>query len=204
MSVSDSETSSHGGEYKMFRQVTRDRLLYEMIKASHSKESRSMWKVLIMDRVTMKVISHSCKMADITDQGVSLVEQVFKRRQPMPGMDVVYFVQPTDENLALFMHDMTGRTPMYKKAFVYFSSPIPKDFIGRIKADTTVIPRIGGLSEMNLEYFPIENQVFVTDHERALEELYGDDADTTPEYDVCLREMAIRVATVFASLKELD
>lgn len=24
-----------------------------------------------MDRVTMKVISHSCKMADITDQGVS-------------------------------------------------------------------------------------------------------------------------------------
>ncbi|KAL7593832.1 protein transport Sec1a [Lactuca sativa] len=88
------------------------------------------------------------------------------------------------------------------RAFVYFSSPIPKDFIGRIKADTTVIPRIGGLSEMNLEYFPIENQVFVTDHERALEELYGDDADTTPEYDVCLREMAIRVATVFASLKE--
>nr|KAJ0196031.1 hypothetical protein LSAT_V11C700345870 [Lactuca sativa] len=90
---------------------------------------------------------------------------------------------------------------MNLRAFVYFSSPIPKDFIGRIKADTTVIPRIGGLSEMNLEYFPIENQVFVTDHERALEELYGDDADTTPEYDVCLREMAIRVATVFASLK---
>ncbi|KAI3495029.1 hypothetical protein L1887_37141 [Cichorium endivia] len=202
MSASDSETSSSHGEYKMFRQVTRDRLLYEMIKAAHSKESRSMWKVLIMDRCTMKVISHSCKMADITDQGVSLVEQAFRRRQPMPSMDAVYFVQPTDDNLGHFMADMTGRTPMYKKAFVFFSSPIPKDFIDRIKADPTVPPRIGGLSEMNLEYFPIENQAFVTDHERALEELYGDDADTTPEFDVCLREMAIRVATVFASLKE--
>ncbi|KAI3711309.1 hypothetical protein L2E82_41303 [Cichorium intybus] len=179
------------------------RLLYEMIKASHSKEARSMWKVLIMDRVTMKVISHSCKMADITDQGVSLVEQAFRRRQPMPSMDAVYFVQPTDDNLGHFMADMTGRTPMYKKAFVFFSSPIPKDFIDRIKADPTVPPRIGGLSEMNLEYFPIENQAFVTDHERALEELYGDDADTTPEFEVCLREMAIRVATVFASLKDI-
>ena len=28
-------------------------------------------QVLIMDKVTVKVMSHSCKMADITDQGVS-------------------------------------------------------------------------------------------------------------------------------------
>lgn len=28
-------------------------------------------QVLIMDKVTVKVMSNSCKMADITDQGVS-------------------------------------------------------------------------------------------------------------------------------------
>lgn len=28
-------------------------------------------QVLIMDKVTVKVMSHSCKMADITDQGIS-------------------------------------------------------------------------------------------------------------------------------------
>ncbi|OMP00590.1 Sec1-like protein [Corchorus olitorius] len=73
MSFSDSESSSHGGEreYKVFRQFSRDRLLYEMLGSSSSGGSKSAWKVLIMDKVTVKVMSHSCKMADITDQGVS-------------------------------------------------------------------------------------------------------------------------------------
>nr|GEX25194.1 protein transport Sec1a-like [Tanacetum cinerariifolium] len=198
--VSDSETSSHGGDHKFFRQVSRDRLLYEMLKASAS--SKSSWKVLIMDKVTMKVMSHTCKMADITDQGVSLVEQIRKRREPMPGMDVVYYIQPTKENLIMFISDMSGREPLYKKAFVFFSSPIPKDFIARIKADSSVVARIGALREMNLEYFPIDNQAFVTDHEMALEELYGDEADNSSYFNDCLNTMATRIATIFASLKE--
>uniref|UniRef100_A0A3Q7EK93 Uncharacterized protein n=1 Tax=Solanum lycopersicum TaxID=4081 RepID=A0A3Q7EK93_SOLLC len=71
MSFSDSETSSHGGEYKNFKQISRDRLLHEMLRTSDSGDSRSSWKVLIMDKVTVKVMSSTCKMADITDQGVS-------------------------------------------------------------------------------------------------------------------------------------
>ncbi|KAK4397369.1 protein transport Sec1b [Sesamum angolense] len=44
MSFSDSETSSHGGDYKTFRQVSRDRLLYEMLQTSNPGDSRSPWK----------------------------------------------------------------------------------------------------------------------------------------------------------------
>lgn len=84
-------------------------------------------QILIMDRVTVKVMSQSCKMADITDQGIScmsviylppffihsfihyyysvsnyadhpsVVEELFKRREPMPGMDAIYFIQPSKE-----------------------------------------------------------------------------------------------------------
>ncbi|GMI75855.1 keule [Hibiscus trionum] len=96
MSFSDSE-SPHGKEYKVFRQFSRDRLLYEMLGAPSADGGRSSWKVLIMDKVTVKVMSHSCKMADITDQGVSLVEDLFRRRQPLPTMDAIYFMQPTRE-----------------------------------------------------------------------------------------------------------
>ncbi|KAI7748600.1 hypothetical protein M8C21_012400, partial [Ambrosia artemisiifolia] len=138
-----------------------------MLKSS----SKSSWKVLIMDKVTMKVMSASCKMADITDQGISLVEQLFKRREPMPNMDAIYYIQPIKENLIMLISDMSGREPLYK------NSPIPKDFISKIKADSSVVPRIGALREMNLEYFPIDNQAFVTDDERALEEMYCDNAE---------------------------
>ncbi|CAH2056697.1 unnamed protein product [Thlaspi arvense] len=93
-------------------------------------------------------------------------------------------------------------------AFVYFSYPIPKELLARIKNDTSVLPRIGALREMNLEYFPIDTQViidssaYVTDQEMALEELFGDNAETSNKFEACLNLMATRVATIFASLKE--
>ncbi|XP_042475825.1 SNARE-interacting protein KEULE-like isoform X2 [Macadamia integrifolia] len=83
---------------------------YSMIKPDLEKlcvesenQQAAMWdikkhlKVLIMDKVTVKVMSYSCKMADITEEGVSLVEDLFRRRQPLPSMDAIYFIQPTKE-----------------------------------------------------------------------------------------------------------
>ncbi|KAA8515932.1 hypothetical protein F0562_019111 [Nyssa sinensis] len=190
MSFSDSDSSSHGGgaEYKNFRQISRERLLHEMLRSSKTGDSRSTWKVLIMDKVTVKVMSHSCKMADITDEGVSLVEDLFRRRQPLPSMDAIYFIQPTKENVVMFLSDMSGREPLYKKAFVYFSSPIPKELVTRIKNDTSVLPRIGALREMNLEYFAIDSQGFITDQDSALEDLFGVGVENSRKFD-CMLEL---------------
>ncbi|XP_047337832.1 SNARE-interacting protein KEULE-like [Impatiens glandulifera] len=201
MSMSDSDTSSQGGDSKTFRQVTRDRLLQEMLRSTKKGDSRSTWKVLIMDKVTVKVMSHSCKMADITEEGVSLVEDIYKRRQPLPSMDAIYFMQPTKENVVMFLSDMSGRSPLYKKAFVFFSSPVPRELVNHIKNDGSVLRRIGSLVEMNLEYFAIDSQGFITDNERALEELFGDEEGTS-RTTMCLNVMATRIATVFASLRE--
>ncbi|KAI4356804.1 hypothetical protein L6164_000792 [Bauhinia variegata] len=201
MSFSDSEIHSGASEYKTFRQISRDRLLYEMLGSTKSGDSKS-WKVLIMDKVTVKVMSQSCKMADITDQGVSLVEDLFRRRQPLPSMDAVYFIQPSKENIIMFLSDMSGREPLYRKAFVFFSSPVPKEFVNHIKSDTSVLPRLGAFREMNLEYFSIDSQAYLTDQEGALEELYGN-IENTRQFDASMKIMATRIATVFASLKEL-
>lgn len=199
--MSDSDTSSQGGDYRNFRQLTRDRLLYEMLRSTKAGDSRSTWKVLVMDRVTVKIMSYACKMADITEEGVSLVEDIYRRRQPLPTMDAIYFMQPTKENVVMFLSDMTGRAPLYKKAFVFFSSPVPRELVSHIKKDGSVLARIGALREMNLEYFAIDSQGFITDNERALEDLFGDE-ESTRKGDACLNEMATRISTVFASLRE--
>ncbi|MCL7046054.1 hypothetical protein MKW94_006875 [Papaver nudicaule] len=203
MSTSDSDSSSHGGDYKNFRQISRDRVLLEMLRSTRTGDSKSTWKVLIMDKVTVKVMSCTCKMADITEEGVSLVEDLHKRRQPMTTMDAIYFIQPLRENVAKFLSDMSGGQPLYKKAFVFFSSPFPKELLAHIKSHTSVLTRIGGLREMNLEYFAIDSQGFITDNERALEELFGENGEKSRQHDACLNVMATRIATVFASLREL-
>ncbi|XP_024440690.2 protein transport Sec1a isoform X2 [Populus trichocarpa] len=106
-------------------------------------------------------------------------------------------------SVVMFLSDMSGREPLYKKAYVFFSSSVPKELVNHIKCDTSVLPRIGALREMNLEYFPIDNQAFITDHEGALGELYGKNVENSRRFDACLNTMATRIATVFASLNEL-
>ncbi|KAI3768230.1 hypothetical protein L2E82_18744 [Cichorium intybus] len=78
-------------------------------------QQSSQAEVLIMDKVIVKVMSSVCKMTDITDRRVSLVEDLFKRRQPMPSMDAIYFIQPIKENIVMFSSDMSGREPLYRK-----------------------------------------------------------------------------------------
>uniref|UniRef100_A0A0D6QYN7 SNARE-interacting protein KEULE n=1 Tax=Araucaria cunninghamii TaxID=56994 RepID=A0A0D6QYN7_ARACU len=193
--------SSHG-DFRSFRQLTRDRLLQEMLRSTKGSNSKSSWKVLIMDKVTTKVMSYSCKMADITEEGISLVEDVSRRRQPLPAMEAVYFIQPLKENVRMFISDMSGKSPLYKKAYVFFSSPVSRDLVNLIKRDTSILSRIGALREMNLEYFAIDSQGFSTDQERAMEQLFGEHTQNTREYENCINTMACRLATVFASLKE--
>ncbi|XP_044964107.1 probable protein transport Sec1a [Hordeum vulgare subsp. vulgare] len=195
----DSDTSSRGGGGS-FREITRDRLLNEMLRSTRNKGST--WKVLIMDKLTVKIMSSSCKMGDITEQGVSLVEDLYKRRQPLPSMDAIYFMQPIKENIQIFMSDMSGKRPLYKKAYIFFSSPIQKEWVPQIKKDSSVSTRLGGLSEMNLEYFAVDSQGFVTDHDKALEELFTENEEGSMNYNSCINTMATRIATVFASMRE--
>ncbi|KAL0920441.1 hypothetical protein M5K25_009579 [Dendrobium thyrsiflorum] len=201
MSMSDSDFSS-GGDYKNFRQITRDRLLYEMLRSTMSKDSKARRKVLIMDKLTTKIMSCACKMTAINEEGVSLVEDINKRRQPMPSMDAIYFVQPTKENVTIFMSDISGRSPLYKRAYVFFSSPISKELVNHIKSDGSALARIAALSEMNLEYIAIDGQGFITGHERALEDLFSDNAEISQAHNACIHNIASRISTVFASLRE--
>ncbi|XP_068479184.1 protein transport Sec1a-like isoform X2 [Phaseolus vulgaris] len=118
--------------------------------------------------------------------------------------EIVYMQQPLVKacSVVMFLSDMSGREPLYKKAYIFFSSPIPKELVNHIKCDTSVLPRIGALREMNLEYFPVDSQGFTTDQETAMDDLYGN-IENTRRFNTCMNSMAIRIATVFASLKEL-
>ncbi|KAI7732338.1 hypothetical protein M8C21_000348 [Ambrosia artemisiifolia] len=199
MSMMNSDTSSQGGnDRKNFKETTRHRLLYEMIRSAKRPGSKSNWKVLIMDKVTVKIMSQACKMAELTEEGVSSVEDISKRRQPFPKLDAVYYIQPTKENVVILLSDMAGKTPM---AYIFFSSAVPKELVAYIKREPTIRSRFRAMKEMNLEYNVIDSQCFITDHGKALEDLYGDE-EINYKGDECLAAMANRIATVFASTSE--
>uniref|UniRef100_A0A0E0L7G7 Uncharacterized protein n=1 Tax=Oryza punctata TaxID=4537 RepID=A0A0E0L7G7_ORYPU len=198
MSMSGSDFGAPCDDPKIFRNICRDRILKDLLKPDKDKETKSSWKVLIMDKFTVRIMAYACKMAEITDAGISLVEDLFKRREPMPSMDAIYFLQPLKENVIMLLSDMSGRCPLYRKAYIFFSSPIPKELVSYIKNDSSVIPRIGALREMNLEFFAIDMQEFPCVRYRAPK---GTDPSTTPKFDMVPKWLATAVWDIVSKYK---
>jgi syntaxin-binding protein 1 len=71
-----------------------------------------------------------------------------KRRQPMRTLEAVYFLHPSRESVGLFMEDMAGKLPIYKKAHVFFSTQLPSELLQLIKSSPFVLSLIASLAEV--------------------------------------------------------
>ncbi|KAL3680564.1 hypothetical protein R1sor_023520 [Riccia sorocarpa] len=188
-------------DLRSLKQATRDRILKEMLGAVKSGGHSTAWKVLIVDEVTVKVLSKICKVSDIQEEGISVVEDLKKSRQPQRTLEAVYFMYPSRESVSKFMQDMSGSPPLYKKAHVFFSTPLAPHLLQLIKSSPVVLSRIASLAELNLEFWVADTQGFITNHDSAMRQIVGG-KESTLTYDSSIESIASRLATVFASLKE--
>ncbi|KAK8613978.1 hypothetical protein V6N13_122357 [Hibiscus sabdariffa] len=123
-----------------------------MLRSAKMKDTKSTWKVLIMDKVTVKVMSYSCKMDDITAEGVSyMAGKTALYKKYVKG----FLLSTLHEWLNLLNSEHITASDIYfllsgmwQRAFVYFSTPVSKELVAFIKKDPTVLPRIGGMSEV--------------------------------------------------------
>ncbi|KAL2621439.1 hypothetical protein R1flu_001644 [Riccia fluitans] len=188
-------------DLRSLKQAARDRILKEMLGAVKSGGNSTAWKVLIVDEVTVKVLSKICKVSDIQEEGISVVEDLKKSRQPQRSLEAVYFMYPSRESVSKFMQDMSGHLPLYKKAHVFFSTPLAPQLLQLIKSSSMVLSRIASLAELNLEFWVADTQGFVTNHDLAMRQIVGGN-ESTPQYRSSIESIASRLATIFASLKE--
>lgn len=65
--------------------LAKHRLLDEVLRGAANPSGG--WRVLLVDDVTVKVFSAALKLSDVTDAEVSLVEDLYKRREPMPSLE---------------------------------------------------------------------------------------------------------------------
>ena len=56
--------------------------ILDMVRSVNPGTDR--WKVLVVDTLTVKILSSACSLSDVTDEQVMIVESLEKPRQPMP------------------------------------------------------------------------------------------------------------------------
>ena len=137
--------------------------ILELVRASKKPNGAPDWRVLIVDELSMRMVSACCKMHDLAQEGITIVEDLGKRREPLPHLEAVYLIQPTERSVRAVVADWAiPSKPTYRAAHIFFSEPCP-DPVFNILADAGVSRNVKTLKEVNMAFLPLEAQLFSLD-----------------------------------------
>lgn len=134
------------------------------VMISMVRDVESDYKVLLLDTLSTKVLSHAVKLHEIVEAGAMLIEKVTISRQPLPDTDAIYFISPNEESVKAVVKDFSLKDkPMYRFAHLFFTSSVPDSIMNIIRTNKEIIPRIKTFKELHLEFLVEESRFYLLD-----------------------------------------
>jgi len=177
----------------VLKTIVGNRILSDVLR-HNQKSDKVEWRVLVVDKFSIKILNSTIKMHQLSAEGITLVETLERRREPMPNMEAIYFITPTEESITLLMNDFK-KGSLYKAAHVYTTEEIPETLFSLL-SKSEAAKKMKSLLEVNLSFTAYESKVFTMDIESASSVTYSD------EKTGMLEKMAEQLATLCSTLGE--
>lgn len=154
------------------RAVLRARLLDNMIRKVGT--SSQDWKVLVVDRPALRILAAVIRINSLVDEGVTIVEMIDMRREPLPRIPAIYFLTPAPETI----HHFVEESPAQYKAFhLFFTTCLPQFQMDLIRQNSQLRRKVKSLVELNIQFLPLETRLFSLDRPAAsLPQLHAQDS----------------------------
>lgn len=163
--------------HSSLRQLTRARLLDDMLYSLQSTGGK--WKVMVVDKRGLRILSAACRMNDLISRGITLVESLEAIRDPLPMLDVIYFMSPNDESFLNLIADQNTQLDwapsLYNAIHIFSSNRISESLLQCIHSigGRRLLSKLVTLKEIQVDYLAVGENVYHLDRPDSISQLYG-------------------------------
>ena len=116
--------------------------------------------LLIMDNISSKLISNYIKLSEVINCGIFTIESIYTKRKPYKAFGAIYLISSIDSSIQLVVNDFkTEKKRLYKWCFLFILNKIT-DHTLDLLLNKKFIRRIKVLKEVNLDYTPLDKNLF--------------------------------------------
>ncbi|KAI8367256.1 Sec1-like protein [Blakeslea trispora] len=164
------------------------------------------WKLVVVDSLSSKILNSACKMYDILEENVTLVENIEKPRQPYPSYEAIYILTPCIESCSRLVDDFSRpEGKMYAAAHVHFINALENNTFNeftRLLSAANAANDIKSLKEMYVDFLVRENCVYSLDDERKFLRLFANTEPNSSHTQSEIEDIAKQLLCVCVTLGE--